>query len=136
MAVSSIGSSASTTSGLLSTGLSSNNSSSSSSSTTSNLNNTLSGTADQTIADQTSAALQQISDQIASLSASASGDVQEFEKTSQDVLYDNNATARQIGQLSLNTNRLNVISALSKKDQVDTFAFNASTSANTKFSIL
>lgn len=136
MAVSSIGSPATTTSGLLSTGLSSNNSSSSSSSTTSNLNNTLSGTADQTIADQTSAALQQISDQIASLSASASGDVQEFEKTSQDVLYDNNATARQIGQLSLNTNRLNVISALNKQDKVDTFQFNASTSGQTKFSIL
>jgi hypothetical protein len=114
------------------------NSSSSSSSTTSNLNNALSGnsSASQTIADQTSAALQAISDQISALSASASGDVQEFEKTSQDVLYDNNATARQIGQLSLNSTRLNVISALSAKDKVDTFAFNAQTSGNTKFSIL
>jgi hypothetical protein len=124
----------SNTSGLLS----SNSSSSSSNSTTSNLNNALSGNnnASQTIADQTSQALQDISDQIAALSASATGNVQEFEKTSQDVLYDNNATARQIGQLSLNQNRLNVISALNAKDQVDTFQFNASTSGSTKFSIL
>jgi hypothetical protein len=121
-----------------SSGLLGNSSSSSSSSTTSNLNNALAGNgnASQTIADQTSQALQEISDQIAALSASASGNVQEFEKTSQDVLYDNNATARQIGQLSLNTNRLNVISALNAKDKVDTFQFNASTSGNTKFSIL
>lgn len=114
------------------------NSSSSNSSTTSNLNNALSGNsnASQTIADQTSAALQAISDQISALTASASGDVQEFEKTSQDVLYDNNATARQIGQLSLNQNRLNVISALNAKDKVDTFSFNAQTSGNTNFSIL
>ncbi len=113
-------------------------SSSSGSSTTSNLNNALSGSsnADQTIADTTSDALQQISDQIAAISASASSDVQEFEKTSQDVLYDNNATARNIGQLRLNTNRLNVISALNAKDQVDTFAVNVSTTGNTKFSIL
>jgi hypothetical protein len=111
-------------------------SSSSSSSTTSNLNTALNGNASQTIADQTSAALQQISDQIAALSASASGNVQEFEKTSQDVLYDNNATARQIGQLSLNSTRLNVISALSKADKVDTFSLNVATNGNTKFSIL
>ena len=134
MAVSPItsGLSSSNSSGLLGT------SSSSSSSTTSNLNNALSGNsnASQTIADQTSAALQQISEQIAALSASASGNVQEFEKTSQDVLYDNNATARQIGQLSLNSTRLNVISALNKADKVDTFQFNASTGGNTKFSIL
>jgi hypothetical protein len=114
------------------------NSSSSSSSTTSNLNSALSGNsnASQTIADQTSAALQELSDQIAATFASGSGDVQEFEKTSQDVLYDNNATARQIGQLSLNQNRLNVISALNAKDKVDTFSFNAQTSGNSKFSIL
>jgi len=119
-------------------GLLGNSSSSSNSATTSNLNSALSGnnSGSQSIADQTSEALQQISDQIAALSASASGDVQEFEKTSQDVLYDNNATARQIGQLSLNTNRLNVISALNAKDKVDTFSFNASTTGNTKFSIL
>jgi hypothetical protein len=121
-----------------SSGLLGTSSSSSSSSTTSNLNSALSGSsnASQTIADQTSAALQQISDQIAALSASASGNVQEFEKTSQDVLYDNNATARQIGQLSLNSTRLNVISALNKADKVDTFSLNVATNGSTKFSIL
>lgn len=122
------------TSGLLS----GSSSSSSGSSTTSNLSNALSGSsnASQTIADQTSAALQEISEQIAALSASASGNVQEFEKTSQDVLYDNNATARQIGQLSLNSTRLNVISALNKADKVDTFSLNVATTGSTKFSIL
>jgi hypothetical protein len=122
-----------------SSGLLGTSSSSSSSSTTSNLSSALSGSsssASQTIADQTSAALQDISDQIAALSASASGDVQEFEKTSQDVLYDNNATARQIGQLSLNSTRLNVISALNKADKVDTFSVNVATNGSTKFSIL
>lgn len=114
----------------------SGNASSSGSSTTSNLNSALSGNASQTIADTTSEALQQISDQIAALSATASGDVQEFEKTTQDVLYDNNATARNIGQLSLNSNRLNVISQLSKKDQVDVFSVNVATTGNTKFSAL
>ncbi|WP_395018154.1 hypothetical protein [Dongia sp.] len=133
MAVSPVtsGLTSSSSSGLLGT-----SSSNSSSSTTSNLNSALTGNASQTIADQTSAALQEISDQIAALSASASGDVQEFEKTSQDVLYDNNATARQIGQLSLNSSRLNVISALNKADKVDTFSVNVATNGNTKFSIL
>jgi hypothetical protein len=137
MAISSV------TSGLTSgssSGLLGTSSSSSSSSTTSNLNSALSGnnSASSTIGDTTSAALQAISDQIAALGAgvSASSDVQEFEKTTQDVLYDNNATGRQIGQLSLNQNRLNVISALNAKDTVDTFTFNASTTGNTKFSIL
>lgn len=118
--------------------LSGNSSTASGNSTTSNLNNTLSGNGNssQTIVDQTSEALQQISDQIAALGASATSDAQEFEKTTQDVLYDNNATARNIGQLSLNSNRLNVISQLSKKDQVDTFSVNVATTGNTKFSAL
>jgi hypothetical protein len=88
------------------------------------------------IADSTSAALQQISDQITALAASSSGDVQEFDKTTNDVLYDNNATARSIGQLRLNTTRLNVISALSPKDNVDTFTFTASTPGTTKLGLL
>jgi hypothetical protein len=121
------------TSGLLSGNASS---SSSGSSTTSNLSNALSGNSASTIADTTSEALQQISDQIAALGASTPSDAQEFEKTTQDVLYDNNATARNIGQLSLNTNRLNVISQLSKKDQVDVFSVNVATTGNTKFSAL
>ena len=118
-------------SGLLGNSSSSNNSKA-------NLNNALSGkdNADQTIADTTSDALQDISNQIAALSNQAPRDVQEFQKTTQDVLYDNNATARNIGQLSLNTNRLNVISALNAKDKVDTFALNVATTGKTKFSIL
>jgi hypothetical protein len=96
--------------------------------------------ASTSIADSTSKALQQISAQIAALgassSAAAASNVQEFEKTTQDVLYDNNATARNIGQLSLNSNRLNVISQLSKKDQVDVFSVNVATTGNTKFSAL
>jgi hypothetical protein len=136
MAISPVTTGLSSSNSGLSSALSGNSSSSSSSSTTTNLNNALSGNSASTIGDTTSAALQAISDQIAALGASAPSDAQEFEKTTQDVLYDNNATARNIGQLSLNTNRLNVISALSKKDQVDTFAVNVSTTGNTKFSAL
>jgi hypothetical protein len=95
-----------------------------------------SSSSSDSIADSTSKALQQISDQIAALGASASGDVQEFEKTTNDVLYDNNATARTIGQLRLNTTRLNVISALSPKDTIDTFTFTASTPGQTKLGLL
>jgi hypothetical protein len=140
MAISPVTSGLSSSNSGLSSALSGNASSSSGSSTTTNLNNALSGNGNgsSTIGDTTSAALQAISDQIAALSGSvaASSDVQEFEKTTQDVLYDNNATARNIGQLSLNSNRLNVISALSKQDQVDTFAVNVATTGNTKFSAL
>jgi hypothetical protein len=93
------------------------------------------GSANAAIQDSTSEALQQISDAIAAISAQASGNVQEFERTSQDVLYDNNATGRQIGQLRLNTTRLNVISALNSQDKVDVFTFNA-TGGKTKLSLL
>jgi hypothetical protein len=106
------------------------------------LNNALSGTnksssnsAASAIGDSTTEALQQISDAIAAIGAQASGDVQEFEKSSQDVLYDNNATSRQIGQLRLNTTRLNVISAMDKADKIDTFSFNA-TGGTTKLNLL
>ena len=92
--------------------------------------------ASSSIADSTSAALKQISDQIAALGAKAASNVQEFEKTTNDVLYDNNATARSIGQLRLNTTRLNVVSALSPKDDVDTFTFTASTPGTTKLGLL
>jgi hypothetical protein len=112
-----------------------------SSATQSSLTSALSGTnstsSSDSIADSTSKALQQISDQIAALGASSTASqVQEFEKTTNDVLYDNNATARTIGQLRLNTTRLNVISALSSKDTVDTFTFTASTRGQTKLGIL
>jgi hypothetical protein len=93
------------------------------------------GSASSAIGDSTSEALQQISDAIAAIGAQASGEVQEFERTSQDVLYDNNATGRQIGQLRLNTTRLNVISAMSERDKVDVFTFNA-TGGTTKLNLL
>jgi len=92
--------------------------------------------ASSAIGDSTSAALQQIADQVAALGATAPSNVQEFEKTTNDVLYDNNATARSIGQLRLNTTRLNVISALTSGDKVDTFTFTASTPGTTKLGLL
>jgi hypothetical protein len=128
----------STTSSTLGNALTGNTSSNANS----NLANAISGTnqsssssASSAIGDSTTDALQQISDAIAAIGAQASGDVQEFEKTSQDVLYDNNATARQIGQLRLNTTRLNVISAIGDKDKIDTFSFNA-TGGTTKLNLL
>ena len=117
----------------------------SSTNTNTTLANTLAGTSStvptttssaSAIGDSTSAALQAISDQISAISAQAASNVQEFTKTSADVLYDNNATARSIGQLRLNTTRLNVISALSPKDAADVFTFNASTSGQTKLGLL
>jgi hypothetical protein len=137
MAISSLTSSTTTQSTLGNT-LTGNTSSNAST----NLTNALSGTnqsgsnsASGAIEDSTSQALQQISDAIAAIGAQAQGDVQEFERTSQDVLYDNNATGRQIGQLRLNTTRLNVISALGDKDKIDTFSFNA-TGGTTKLNLL
>ena len=123
------------------TGSSLSNALSGTSSTTagSDLTNALSGTnnsASTAIGDSTSEALQQISDAIAAIGAQASGDVQEFEKTTQDVLYDNNATGRAIGQLRLNSTRLNVISAISPKDTADVFTFNVSSSGTTKLNVL
>src|SRR4051794_31974941 len=119
-------------SGLTSSGLTNALSgTSSTSSTTSNLSDALSGSsgANTAIADSTSTALQQISDAINAISAQATNDAQEFEKTTQDVLYDNSATSRSIGQLRLNTTRLNVISAVSAKDTADVFTFTATSGA-------
>ena len=130
------------TSGTASSGLSSALTGTSSSTASSDLTNALSGTnsssssASSAIADSTSEALQQISDQIAAISAEASGDVEEFEKTTQDVLYDNNATARSIGYLRLNQTRLNVISAVSPKDAADVFSFQVSSTGSAKLSVL
>ena len=136
----------------LSSGLSSGSAASalsgtSSTNTNTSLANTLAGTsstvptsasssANKSIADSTSAALKAISDKISAITAHAADNVQEFTKTTHDVLYDNNATGRSIGQLRLNTTRLNVISALSPKDKADVFTFNATTGGNTKLSLL
>ncbi|MGH6891098.1 MAG: hypothetical protein ACREEP_02450, partial [Dongiaceae bacterium] len=62
--------------------------------------------------------------------------VEEFQKDSRDVKIDNNATARDIGQLKQNTTRLNLFSSLSKGDAVDVYRFKVSTKAATTFSIL
>ena len=132
-----------TTVSTLSSGLTSGSSSSllsgtssTSSSTTSNLNKTLNGsTSKEEAFDATSDALQQISDSISALGAQAGRNVQEFQKTTQDVLYDNNATGRSIGQLRLNTTRLNVISALNAQDKVDVYTFSA-TGGETKLNVL
>src|SRR5690242_13624972 len=94
-----------------------------------------SNSATNAIGDSTSDALQQISDAIAAIVAQASGEVQRFEPTARDVLYDNASTDRPIGQIRLNTTRLNVISAMSGQDKVDTSSFNA-TSGSTKLNII
>ena len=63
-------------------------------------------------------------------------EVQEFQKDTRDVKFDNNATARDIGRLQENTNRLNLFSALSQGDQVDVFRFKVVTTANTTIGVL
>jgi hypothetical protein len=62
--------------------------------------------------------------------------VEEFQKDSRDVKFDNNATARDIGQLKENQTRLNLFSSLSKGDSVDVYRFKVSSTAATTFSIL
>lgn len=63
-------------------------------------------------------------------------EVQEFQKDTRDVKFDNNATARDIGRLQENTNRLNLFSSLSQGDQVDVFRFKVVTTANTTIGVL
>ena len=46
-------------------------------------------------------------------------EVQEFQKDTRDVKFDNNGTARNIGRLKKDQTRLNVFSALSSGDSVD-----------------
>jgi hypothetical protein len=62
--------------------------------------------------------------------------VQEFQKDTRDVKFDSNATARDIGRLQENTNRLNLFSSLSQGDQVDVFRFKVVTTASTTLNIL
>lgn len=63
-------------------------------------------------------------------------EVQEFQKDSRDVKIDNNATARDIGRLQENTNRLNLFSALSEGDSVDVYRFKVVTTAKTTIGVL
>lgn len=62
--------------------------------------------------------------------------VQEFQKDTRDVKFDNNATARDIGRLTQNQTRLNLFSSLTVGDSVDVFRFKVTTSAATTLSIL
>jgi hypothetical protein len=124
----------------LNSALGGSGSGSSTSATDGALNNALgagSSSTGDSIADSASQGLQQISDQIAALAAqSHAANTQEFDKTTQDVLYDNNATARSIGQLRLNTTRIGVVNALSAQDQVDVFSFAVTTSGAAKIASL
>lgn len=82
--------------------------------------------------------LRDISNQIKELSKrpKSSDAVQEYRKDTRDVLFDNNATARDIGRLVQNKTRLNVISALSKNDDADAFRFRIAKTAPTKIGTL
>ena len=80
--------------------------------------------------------LQDISDQIREIAKRPRGAVQEYQKDTRDVLFDNNATARDIGQLVQDKTRLNVISALSKNDDADVFKFRIAKTAATKIGTL
>jgi hypothetical protein len=83
--------------------------------------------------------LQDISRQIKELAKrprGGSGEVQEYRKDTRDVLFDNSATARDIGQLIESKSRLNVISALSKNDEADVFKFRVTKTAQTKMGVL
>lgn len=62
--------------------------------------------------------------------------VQEFQKGTRDVKFENHATARDIGQLKKNETRLNLFSVLSVGDSVDSFRFQVATKTATTFSIL
>ncbi len=62
--------------------------------------------------------------------------VEEFQKDTRDVKFENNATARDIGQLIRDQTRLNVFSALGVGDSVDGFRFRVTTKTATTFSIL
>lgn len=122
---SSIGSATGSTAGNLASSLGSSSS----------LNGAL--TSSNSTAASASQQLQDISNQINQIAQQVSADqVQEFEKDTRDVQYDNNATARDIGRVTENKTRLNVISSLSANDAVDVFKFKVTTSGPTKLGIL
>lgn len=62
--------------------------------------------------------------------------VQEFQKDTRDVKFENNATARNIGVLKKDQTRLNVFSSLSSGDAVDGFQFRVTSKTATTFNIL
>ncbi|HEX2580801.1 MAG TPA: hypothetical protein VHL08_02365 [Dongiaceae bacterium] len=83
--------------------------------------------------------LRRISEQLKSIvqqTKQQSQKVQTFRRNSADVVYDNSATSRSIGTLETDRSRLNIVSALSRGDRVDNFAFHVATSAATQIGAL
>jgi len=62
--------------------------------------------------------------------------VEEFQKDTRDIKFENNMNARDIGQLQKDQSRLNVFSSLSKGDAVDLYRFKVTTKTATTLSIL
>ena len=62
--------------------------------------------------------------------------VQEFQKDTRDVRFENHATARNIGVLKKDQTRLNVFSSLSSGDAVDGYQFRVTSKTATTFSVL
>ena len=62
--------------------------------------------------------------------------VQEFQKDTRDVRFENNVTARNIGVLKKDQTRINVFSSLSSGDAVDGFQFRVTSKSATTFSVL
>jgi hypothetical protein len=62
--------------------------------------------------------------------------VQEFQKDTRDVRFENHATARNIGVLKKDQTRLNLFSSLSSGDAVDGFQFRVTSKTATTFSVL
>ena len=62
--------------------------------------------------------------------------VQEFQKDTRDVRFENNVTARNIGVLKKDQTRINVFSSLSSGDAVDGFQFRVTSKTATTFSVL
>ena len=62
--------------------------------------------------------------------------MQEFQKDTRDVRFENNVTARNIGVLKKDQTRINVFSSLSSGDAVDGFQFRVTSKTATTFSVL
>lgn len=82
--------------------------------------------------------LQRQADILAQKSAQKSrvAKVQEFQKNTRDIIYDNSVSARDIGKLKANESRLNLFSALNKGDKVDVFRFSVDSKAQTRLGVL
>ncbi|WP_374377216.1 hypothetical protein [Dongia sp.] len=116
-------------------------SSSTASTSTSTLFNTTSGASTATSANTAAATsaqdeLDQISKEIERIASEMKksgpiGDVQEFQKNTNDVKIDNNMTARDIGILRENDTRISLFSSLGEGDKVDVFKLRVATTGLT-----